>query len=258
MSKLNECRVFSREEVAAANASDMGLQAENAASRAYYELTGAEGSLHEKGVAFGHALVALREILKPHKSWMQEVTRLGFKYSKVAYWINVVEGKSNNRHLTYELDDQLCVTQNATTSDSKSANAPRATLVRQGSEETASENIPGTARVFKPLPAKPKKTDKLPGRGKNPSPTGKIKGAVSVPFNLSPRVVAASDGDPRKADKSDEARTAIECVFILTHTEKLTFMDGIKLLGELRAVHVMYQAVASAAQELARTKGEAA
>jgi hypothetical protein len=65
----------------------------------------------------------------------------------------------------------------------------------------------------------------------------------AVPALFDPRVVAASEVDSKKADESEDKRTAVECVFVLTYGERLTFMKSVRKLGELRATQAMYKAV---------------
>jgi hypothetical protein len=72
--------------------------------------------------------------------------------------------------------------------------------------------------------------------------------AVPALFASQAKVIAASEVDPKKADKSDDKRTAVECVFVLTYGERLAFMDAVRNLSELRATQVMYRAVVAAAK----------
>jgi hypothetical protein len=82
--------------------------------------------------------------------------------------------------------------------------------------------------------------------------------AVPALFDSGARVVAASEVDPEKADKSDDKRTAVECVFVLTYSERLAFMDAVRKLSELSATQVMYRAVIAAANEKEEAQGAGA
>jgi hypothetical protein len=86
-----------------------------------------------------------------------------------------------------------------------------------------------------------KKTRKTHKYGKNNS-------AVPVVLRQA-KVVAASEVDPDKADGSDEHRTAVECVFVLTYNERLVFMKAVRKLGNLGATQVIYRAVVEEAGE---------
>lgn len=57
-------------------------------------------------------------------------------------------------------------------------------------------------------------------------------------------IIAPNDDDH---DKSNEKRSAIECIFVLTMAEKIAFMDAVKALSPLRATQEMYKAVINAA-----------
>jgi hypothetical protein len=102
MAKKDEGRVFTPEQMALV--CDPVLNAENEAVNQARALEVAEGSLETVGRAFGEAMLVLRKATK-NKDWMQRLKRLGINYHKAYYWINVVEGKSNNRHKRYEQDD---------------------------------------------------------------------------------------------------------------------------------------------------------
>lgn len=57
-------------------------------------------------------------------------------------------------------------------------------------------------------------------------------------------IIAPDDDDH---DKSNEKRSAIECIFVLTMAEKNAFMDAVRALTPLRATQEMYKAVINAA-----------
>jgi hypothetical protein len=69
---------------------------------------------------------------------------------------------------------------------------------------------------------------------------GKKNTAVSAALA---KVAAADEVDPKKADDSDDHRTAVECVFVLTQAERWQFMEAVRKLGELGATQVMYRAI---------------
>jgi hypothetical protein len=113
MSTTDKGYIFNAEQVAAVVAKDTKLQAENEVRRTFIELQGAEGNSHEKGLAFGRAMIKFRE--ENPRNWMKalEALRLPGGYHKAKYWINEVEGTPNNRHLKYDDDRYFCVTQNS-------------------------------------------------------------------------------------------------------------------------------------------------
>jgi hypothetical protein len=113
-----EGRAFSQEEITTANANDALLRAENEVNRANKNLSSAEGNLHEKGLALGRAVIALREEYKRRgNGYLDRLPALGVSRAKAYYWINEVEGKPNNRHRRYEDEREFCVTQNSPASD---------------------------------------------------------------------------------------------------------------------------------------------
>lgn len=103
------------------------------------------------------------------------------------------------------------------------------------------ENIPLDKCFFPKETVRVKKT-------RNTHKYGKNNRAVPVLIGRKAKVVAASEVDSKKADKSDDKRTAVECVFVLTYGERLAFMDAVRSLSELRATQVMYRAVVAAAK----------
>lgn len=107
-----KARILSREEIAQIEAADTLLQAENSLVRAYTELSSAESDLHEKGMAFGRAMIAFRhEYKRKGKGWLARIPELGISEAKAYYWIHEVEGKPTNRHHRYWNDQASCVTQ---------------------------------------------------------------------------------------------------------------------------------------------------
>src|SRR5271166_1446464 len=76
------------------------LDAENDAVTKAKALKDNEGNLETAGRAFGEAILALKKATKG-KDFMARLERLGINDDKARYWVNVVEGKSNNRHLRY-------------------------------------------------------------------------------------------------------------------------------------------------------------
>lgn len=57
-------------------------------------------------------------------------------------------------------------------------------------------------------------------------------------------VKAAAD---KEADKSDDHRIGVSCVFVLTMAEKIAFMKAVEILEPLHATQEMYKAVIDAA-----------
>ena len=104
------------------------------------------------------------------------------------------------------------------------------------------EGIPQDKCFFPKEMVRVKKTRKTHKYGKN-------NGAVPVVLGKLAKVVAASEKDPDKADKTEEKRTAVECVFVLTYGERLAFMEAVRKLGEFAATQVMYRAVVTEAGE---------
>lgn len=76
------------------------LEAENDAVTKAKALEAHEGNVETAGRAFGEAILALKKATKG-KDFMVRLERLRISYDKARYWVNVVEGKSNNRHLRY-------------------------------------------------------------------------------------------------------------------------------------------------------------
>jgi hypothetical protein len=114
MLQTDEGRVLSPEEVAAVQTADTLLQADNEVIRTHSDLETAEGNLHEKGLAFGRALIAFcEEYKRKGKGWLEKLPELGVSVAKAYYWIYAVEGKSNNRHKKYWDDTEFCATQNS-------------------------------------------------------------------------------------------------------------------------------------------------
>ncbi len=77
---------------------------------------------------------------------------------------------------------------------------------------------------------------------------GQKNRAVPAAFRKA-KVVSAAEKDPEKADKNAEVqRSAVECVFVLTEVERMTFMGAVRKLGELRSTEAMYRAVVDEAK----------
>ena len=116
MRQTDKGRELSREEMAAYQVADTLLHADNEVVRTYRDLDKAESNLHEKGLAFGRALIAFREEYKRKgKGWLEKLHSFGVSEAKAYYWIREVEGKPNNRHRRYWDDREFCVTQNSST-----------------------------------------------------------------------------------------------------------------------------------------------
>ena len=101
----------------------------------------------------------------------------------------------------------------------------------------------------------PKEVERVITKKVNSQQNRKTNRTGTVLFDSDARVVAASEVDPDKADKSDDKRTAVECVFVLTYSERLAFMDAVRKLSELRATQVMYRAVLAAANDQEDAQG---
>jgi hypothetical protein len=98
------------------------LDAENEAITKAKALEANEGNLETAGRAFGEAILALRKVTK-RKDYMVRLERLGISYDKARYWLNVVEGKSNDRHRRY-FEEPVGVTPNRRKSRGSSAPKP--------------------------------------------------------------------------------------------------------------------------------------
>ena len=94
----NKGRTLTPEEIAAIP--NPILDAENDAVAKAKALEANEGNLETAGRAFGEAILALKKATKG-KDFMVRLERLHISYDKARYWVNVVEGKSNNRHRRY-------------------------------------------------------------------------------------------------------------------------------------------------------------
>jgi hypothetical protein len=102
------------------------------------------------------------------------------------------------------------------------------------------ENLPAHKRFF---------AQRKPAKSHN---NRKKKSAVSAPLA---KIVAASEVDPKKADDSDDHRTAVECVFVLTSCERKAFMRAVRKMGELRATEVIFRAVVTEGKESEKAVG---
>jgi hypothetical protein len=76
------------------------LKAENDAVTKAKALEANEGNVETAGRAFGEAILTLKKVANG-KDFMARLERLAILYEKARYWIDVVEGKSNNRHRRY-------------------------------------------------------------------------------------------------------------------------------------------------------------
>jgi hypothetical protein len=114
------------------------------------------------------------------------------------------------------------------------------------------ENIPLDKCFFDKEMTRVKKTRNTHKYGQN---NRAVPALFATRGDTRAKVVAASEVDPDKADKSDDERTAVECVFVLTYIERLAFMDAVRKLSELRATQVMYRAVLAAANDKEDAQG---
>src|SRR5271165_1205918 len=94
----NKGRTLTPEEISAIT--DPVLDAENDAVTKAKALEANEGNLETAGRAVGEAILALRKATKG-KDYMVRLERLAISYDKARYWVNVVQGKSNDRHRRY-------------------------------------------------------------------------------------------------------------------------------------------------------------
>jgi hypothetical protein len=80
-------------------------------------------------------------------------------------------------------------------------------------------------------------------RENNLPESGKLAAATTPPGAVA-KIKAADDKD---ADKSEDQRIGVECVFVLTMAEKIAFMEAVEALTPLRATQAIYKAVIAAA-----------
>jgi hypothetical protein len=74
--------------------------AERRALQSFVQLQAAEADCRSVGLAFGHAVVALREEIKTKRGrdFMERLKQLGISQEKARYWMAKAERKKTNRH----------------------------------------------------------------------------------------------------------------------------------------------------------------
>jgi hypothetical protein len=121
-----------------------------------------------------------------------------------------------------------------------------ATCTKHGIDRKTAENWICKYQEYAGIPAEEWLVQPAKPKGKK-SQQDWEKNTVKATGLEEPSVTPADDEDH---DSSRERRLAIECIFVLTMSEKHSFMDAVKAIGELRATQEMYKAVIAAAPKV--------